>query len=145
MMIFFLNFPTNRLWHFMQTVCSGDNLSEMPKPIFWKKKKKKKQQQKKNKQKKKINKKKHKKNSLKCAHFTQYTKRYLTDLMPYQWSLEMINSGRKCHHNMGCVMRKPVFRHIRTAKAQIRLRGCAVWSGPSLSANRTIGYYRMYE
>ena len=25
-------------------------------------------------------------------------------------------------------------RHIRTAKAQIRLRFCAVWSGPSLSA-----------
>ena len=38
-----------------------------------------------------------------------------------------------------------VFRHMWTAKAQIRLHGCAVWSGPSLSANRIIGYYRTYE
>ena len=46
---------------------------------------------------------------------------------------------------MDRVMRKRVFRHMRTAKAQIRLRICAVWSGPSVSANRIIGYYRMYE
>ena len=32
-------------------------------------------------------------------------------------------------------------RHARKAKAQIRLRGCAVWFGPSLSAARIIGYY----
>ena len=32
-----------------------------------------------------------------------------------------------------------------TAKAHIRLRICAVWYGPTLTANRTIGYYRMYE
>ena len=32
-----------------------------------------------------------------------------------------------------------------TAKAQISLRIRAVWSGPLLSANRTIGYYRMYD
>ena len=37
------------------------------------------------------------------------------------------------------------FGHMRTAKALIRLRECAVWSGPSLSANRIIGYYRVYE
>ena len=42
-------------------------------------------------------------------------------------------------------MRKPAFEHMRTAKVQIRLRGCAVWSGPLLSAYRIIGYYRMYE
>ena len=34
---------------------------------------------------------------------------------------------------------------MRTAKAQIRLRISAVWSVPSLSANRTTRYYRMYE
>ena len=42
-------------------------------------------------------------------------------------------------------MRKHVFGHMRTAKAQISLRVRAVWSGPSLSANRFIGYYRMFE
>ena len=42
-------------------------------------------------------------------------------------------------------MRKRVFRHIRIAKAQISLRIYAGWSGPSLSADRIIGYYRMYE
>ena len=31
--------------------------------------------------------------------------------------------------------------HVRTAKAQIRLRRCAVWSGPSLSARRINEYY----
>ena len=42
-------------------------------------------------------------------------------------------------------LRKHVFGHMRTAKAQISLRIRAVWSGPSLSANRLIRYYRMYE
>ena len=40
---------------------------------------------------------------------------------------------------------KRVFGHMRTAKAQISLHIGAVWSGPSLSVNRIIGYYRMYE
>ena len=31
---FFLFFPENRLWHFMQIVSSGDNLQEMSKPVF---------------------------------------------------------------------------------------------------------------
>ena len=35
--------------------------------------------------------------------------------------------------------------HALTAKAQIRLHGCAVWSGPSLSAARSIGFYRLYQ
>ena len=35
--------------------------------------------------------------------------------------------------------------HARTAKAQIRLRIRAVWSGPSLSAARIIGDNRMYQ
>ena len=34
---------------------------------------------------------------------------------------------------------------MRTAKAQISLRIRAVWSRPSVSANRIIGYYKMYE
>ena len=42
-------------------------------------------------------------------------------------------------------MRKHVFGHMRTAKAQISLRIRAGWSGPSLSTNTIIGYYRMYE
>ena len=37
------------------------------------------------------------------------------------------------------------FGHMRTAKAQIRLRIRAVWSGPSLSTIRIIGYYRIYQ
>ena len=41
-------------------------------------------------------------------------------------------------------MRKHVFGYMRTVKALIRLRIRAVWSRPSLSANRIIGYYRMY-
>ena len=32
-----------------------------------------------------------------------------------------------------------------TAKAQIRLRRCAVWSGPSLSSYRITGYHILYE
>ena len=39
---------------------------------------------------------------------------------------------------VGRVMRKRVFGHTGTAKAQINLRIRAVWSGPSLSANRII-------
>ena len=35
--------------------------------------------------------------------------------------------------------------HVRTAKAQIRLRECAVWSGSSHSANIITGYYRMFQ
>ena len=46
---------------------------------------------------------------------------------------------------MGRAMRKRAFGHMRTAKAQISLRIRAVWSGSSLSANRIISYYRMYE
>ena len=34
-MIFFLLFPQNRLWHFMQIVSNGDNFHEMSKPVFW--------------------------------------------------------------------------------------------------------------
>ena len=41
----------------------------------------------------------------------------------------------------GRPMRKRVLGHMRTAKAQVRLRICAVWFGPSLSANRIIGYW----
>ena len=44
-----------------------------------------------------------------------------------------------------CGMRKHVFGHMRTAKAQINLRIRAVWSGPTLSANRIIRYFRMYQ
>ena len=43
------------------------------------------------------------------------------------------------------VIRKHVYGHMRTANAQIRLRIRAVWSGPSLSANRIVGYYRMFQ
>ena len=39
------------------------------------------------------------------------------------------------------VMWKCVFGHIQTAKTHISLRIRAVWSGPSMSVNRTTGYY----
>ena len=42
-------------------------------------------------------------------------------------------------------MRKHVFGHMQAAKALIRLRICTVWSGHLLSANRTIGYYRIIQ
>ena len=38
---------------------------------------------------------------------------------------------------------KTCLAYMRTAKAQISLRIRAVWSGPSLSANRIIGYYKI--
>ena len=41
-------------------------------------------------------------------------------------------------------MGKHVLGHMRAAKAQISLYYHAVWSGPSLSANRIIGYYSMH-
>ena len=34
-MMFFLFFPENRIWYFMQIVSNGDNLHEMSKPVFW--------------------------------------------------------------------------------------------------------------
>ena len=34
LMIFFLYFLANRIWHFMQSVSSGDNLHEVSNPIF---------------------------------------------------------------------------------------------------------------
>ena len=37
MMLFFLYFPENRIWHFMQIVSLGDNLHEMSNPVFWEK------------------------------------------------------------------------------------------------------------
>ena len=48
---------------------------------------------------------------------------------------------------LGYAMWKRVFGHMLTAKAQISAATCAstVWSGPSLSANRIIGCYRMYK
>ena len=42
-------------------------------------------------------------------------------------------------------MQKRVFGHIWTAKAQLSLRICAVWSGPSLTINRIIGYHKMFQ
>ena len=37
LMIFFLFFPENWIWHFMQIVSLGDNLHEMSNPVFWEK------------------------------------------------------------------------------------------------------------
>ena len=34
---FFLFFPENRIWHFPQTVSTGDNLHEMSNPVSWEK------------------------------------------------------------------------------------------------------------
>ena len=34
LMIFFLFFPENRIWHFMQIVSLGDNLHEMSYPVL---------------------------------------------------------------------------------------------------------------
>ena len=66
-----------------------------------------------------------------------------------QISLCIIESEESLHclslHSIGRAMRKHDFRHIRTAKDQIRLSIGAVGSGPSLSANRIIGYYRLFE
>ena len=35
LMIFFLIFSGNRIWHFMQIVSNGDNLHEMSNPVSW--------------------------------------------------------------------------------------------------------------
>ena len=37
LMIFFLFFPENRIWHFMQIVSLEDNLHDMSYPVFWEK------------------------------------------------------------------------------------------------------------
>ena len=52
-------------------------------------------------------------------------------------------SGMKGVNTMA--MQKHALWHMQTAKAQIRLRCCAVWSGHLLSANRIIWHYRMYQ
>ena len=45
----------------------------------------------------------------------------------------------------GRAMQKCVFENMRTAKAQISLGIRTIRSGPSLSANRIIEYYKMYQ
>ena len=35
MVIFFLFFPENRIWQFMQIVYNWDTLHEMSNPVFW--------------------------------------------------------------------------------------------------------------
>ena len=40
LMVFFLFFLENRIWHFMQIVSWGDNLHEASNSVFWKNKKK---------------------------------------------------------------------------------------------------------
>ena len=42
-------------------------------------------------------------------------------------------------------LRRRTFKQLRTGKALIRLRIRTVWSGPSLSTNEIIGYYRMFR
>ena len=42
-------------------------------------------------------------------------------------------------HYVRRTIQKCAFGHMLTAKAQIRLRKCAAWSGPLLSANKIIG------
>ena len=37
LVIFFLVFPENRIWHFMQIISIGDNLHEMLNPVFMEK------------------------------------------------------------------------------------------------------------
>ena len=46
---------------------------------------------------------------------------------------------------MDCVMQKRVFEHMQKANAHIHMRMRTVWPVPSLSANRIIGYYRLYD
>ena len=48
-------------------------------------------------------------------------------------------------NNIGHAIRKCVSERMWTAKPQISLRFHVVWSGPTLSANRIIGYYRIHE
>ena len=61
--------------------------------------------------------------------------------MQTHWFRQVFNR----QNNMGLAMQKRVFGLMRTVKAQISLRIRAVWSGLSLSANRIIGYYMIYE
>ena len=49
------------------------------------------------------------------------------------------------HKTYGLHHGKNVFGHMRTAKAQISLPIQAGWSGPSMSTNRVIGCYKMFE
>ena len=46
---------------------------------------------------------------------------------------------------MGRAVRKRVLGHMRIANAQISLCINTVWSGPLLSANGNIRYYRMFQ
>ena len=53
---------------------------------------------------------------------------------------------QNCKNNyMERTIRKRVFVHVRTTKAQISLCIHTVWTGPPLSANRIAGYYRMFQ
>ena len=69
---------------------------------------------------------------------------YRYGLILVQFSHCLVPDKTEKERYMGCVKQKG-FWQVWTAKAQISLHIRAVWSGPSLSANRIIGYYRMYQ
>ena len=61
----------------------------------------------------------------------------------FNW-IQFISEAMNYIRYSGRPTRKHVYKHMRTAKAQISLRIRAVWSGPTLSAVRVTGYYIMY-
>ena len=64
--------------------------------------------------------------------------------MNFLASMQSINIWHTGHGDMGHAVQKCVFKHMMTVKAKISLGILTVWSGPSLSANKIIGYDRMY-
>ena len=74
-------------------------------------------------------------NSLSHLKHSASKKRFRT------WNIQL---AKRNSTSMDHAMQKHIFRHMLTAKALISLVICAFWAGPSLSANRIIGFW-MYE
>ena len=71
---------------------------------------------------------------------------YGSNIFPFMfWNKSASRGGWCAGEQTGPSHAKKCLRDMRTAKTQINLHIRAAWSGPSLSANRIIGYYRMFE
>ena len=86
LMIFFLFFPENRIWHLKS---NGDNLHEMSNPVFWKNKNQKPKKKKKT-EKKKQNKKKQKNIKL---QYSAIIVLWADNSVKHWWNLSISNLG----------------------------------------------------
>ena len=69
----------------------------------------------------------------------------LITFTPVKPTVYFILWGEHGEHDCAASCENAPSGHARTAKAQIRQRGCAIRQAPLPSANKYIGFYRMYQ